>query len=1042
MLSEIEKSSSGRAAERRYLSMMFVDLVGYTGLSEQLDPEDLAALQHRYQNLALTVMERFGGFVANFAGDGILVYFGYPIAHENDAERALRAGLELLERLGRLDRSLTAGAIAPLEARIGVHTGLVVLEPELVSSGATVHGAVGEAVNLAARLQAEAPPGGIVVSTETRRLVEALFDFRSLGERPIKGLSRQVEIHQVTRVLARPAGPSRPRSTRSAARMVGRDDAMARILSRWNTAQEQSRCQTVLVVGEAGLGKTRLVKELCGRPELAGATILQTHCYEIFSNTPLYPVGSFLWARAGLTNEDDEAKRHEKLVGLLHELGLATPDNERLIASFPSLTTSTTIEPLAPTPQLFKRRQYDFVSSILARTSHGRPTLLWIEDVHWLDPSSAELLHEIVAALANTPTLVLLTSRSFPRGPTLPEPTELIRLQQLEVDECLEIARTLSAAESFSDDILMRAVQAAEGVPLFVEQLVLSLIDGEKRQGRRHTDGLPLMLAEMMSERLDRRPGARRIVQAAACIGRSFRVDFLGALLHEDSKELANRLEALVDAEILLPKRYGAEIRYEFRHSLLQRMAYDSMVQVERRAMHARMVAVLREREDAGIPEVIAHHLTEAGVFPEAARSWLLAGVNAAKRSAHLEAIDHLRRGLGLLDKIPDPDLRRELELNLQAGLIGSITTTQGATSLELAACCERGLQLCREGSASPLVFPFIFGQFTFANCRGRTAESASLAEMFLHLAERAGYDSGRVIGYRLRGMARLGEGRIPAAKEDLERSLALYSPERDAASTHMFGQNTEVHSQALLSLTLFCAGDVNRALEVGRDALAAADALHHPHSTAIALCYVGGWVFGLCNATEYLFREARRLVALSEQHRLRGFSAHGVAFVGWALCQRGELDEGMANISRAIEGFDHAEYRLAISGYLVNLADAQRRANRLKEAKRSSARALEITLESSFGWHEPEALRVDALVERELSPVRPERIEEKLRHAVTRAREIGVPVLERRCLLSLQRFLGPAREDFEVRSRLSTLAHLDDLASRVEAVVASCAPG
>ena len=213
MLSEIEKSSSGRAAERRYLSMMFVDLVGYTGLSEQLDPEDLAALQHRYQNLALTVMERFGGFVANFAGDGILVYFGYPIAHENDAERALRAGLELLERLGRLDRSLTAGAIAPLEARIGVHTGLVVLEPELVSSGATVHGAVGEAVNLAARLQAEAPPGGIVVSTETRRLVEALFDFRSLGERPIKGLSRQVEIHQVTRVLARPAGPSRPRST-------------------------------------------------------------------------------------------------------------------------------------------------------------------------------------------------------------------------------------------------------------------------------------------------------------------------------------------------------------------------------------------------------------------------------------------------------------------------------------------------------------------------------------------------------------------------------------------------------------------------------------------------------------------------------------------------------------------------------------------------------------------------------------------------------------------------------------------------------------
>jgi len=358
---------------------------------------------------------------------------------------------------------------------------------------------------------------------------------------------------------------------------------------------------------------------------------------------------------------------------------------------------------------------------------------------------------------------------------------------------------------------------------------------------------------------------------------------------------------------------------------------------------------------------VIAHHLTEAGAFAEAVRGWLLAGVNAAKRSAHLEAIDHLRRGIELLGKIPEADVRRELELNLQAGLIGSITTTQGATSLELAACCERGLQLCQEGSSSPLVFPFIFGQFTFANCRGRTAESASLAELFLHLAEGASYDSGRVIGHRLRGMARLGEGKIAAAKEDLECSLALYSPERDAASTHMFGQNTQVHSQALLSLTLFCLGDVNSALQVGRDALAAADALHHPHSTAIALCYVGGWVFGLCDATEHLFREAKRLVALSDQHRLRGFSAHGLAFVGWALCQRGELDEGMASISNAIHTFDRAEYRLAVSGYLTNLADAQRRAGRMKEAKRSSVRALEMTLESSFGWHEPEALRVDA---------------------------------------------------------------------------------
>jgi tetratricopeptide (TPR) repeat protein len=512
--------------------------------------------------------------------------------------------------------------------------------------------------------------------------------------------------------------------------------------------------------------------------------------------------------------------------------------------------------------------------------------------------------------------------------------------------------------------------------------------------------------------------------------------DFLLAVLQEGAGEVAKPLEALVTAEILQPKRYGAEIRYEFRHALLQRMAYESMVQSERRAMHRRIVEVLRSRTTLPtIPEVMAHHLTEAGNFPEAIGAWLQAGVSAARRSANVEAVDHLRRGLGLLDRISAPAERRQLELNLQVSLMSSILATQSATSIELSVCCERGLALCDEGEATPLVFPFLFGEFTFTNCRGETEEAERLARLFLSLAERNANDSGRVIGHRMLGMVLFAQGHALEAREQIDRSLALYRHERDAATTHMFGQNTEVHSKSLLSLIRFCLGDIDAALDVGLDALRAADAIRHPHSTAIPLCYVGGWVFGLCDATDNLMRESRRLIALSEQHRLAGFRAHGTGFFGWALCQRGDLAQGIAAIEQAIAAFDSIEFRLSIAGHLANLADAQRRTGRLGEAEASSARAMQL-IPQSGRWLEPEIRRVDALVVAALAPQAPEDAEARLRGAIACARTLGFPIMERRCLASLQRFLATAQRDAEVDARLNELAHFGNLDRRVEKAV------
>ena len=1027
--------SDPRPSEHRFLTIEFIDLVGFTDLAERLDPEELGLLLRRYQRLALTTMERFGGFVAQAFGDGLLVYFGYPAAHGNDAERALLAALALLRGLRDLDTTVHGRTIPKLEVRIGVHSGLVMITQELVTSPfSSGYGAVGEAVNLSARLQLEVPSGGIAISQETASIVEGLFECKSLGLKAIKGLSRKVEVYQVVRALP-DTKRTESRLRRGAARMVAREAAIERILARWKVARDDSRCQTVAVVGDAGLGKTRLMLELSTRPEAADATLLQGQCHEIFASTPLYPIRVFLRGRAGLTADDEESVRLDKISAYLDEIGRNTEENRDLIASLLGVDASEGGKAAPATSQLLKQKQYQLIGSIFDQGARARPVILWIDDAHWLDPSSAELLRDIVAASAKLPVLVVLTMRPFPKGPALPDIDETVRLELLGLQDCLELAWSVPGAGGLSEEMVLKAVEASEGVPFFLEQLVISLLDEQSRgpASHRRLGGVPLMLAELMSERLDRRPGSRRVAQAAACLSGAFTLDLLIAVL-KDETQVPERLEALVEAEILLPRRFGAEIRYEFRHALLQRMAHESMVQTERRAMHVRVVEVLLNATvgEPAIPEVLAYHLTEAGDFREAVEAWLRAGVAAARRSAHVEAVEHIRKGLGLLDRIPDPGARRQFELKLQASLMGSLLATQSATSPELAACCERGLQLSEECAATAMVFPFAFGQFTFVNCRGRTDEAISLARQFVSRAEQGGFESEQVIGHRMLGQALLAKGDATAAKMTLERSLALYVDARDAATTHLYGQNTEVHTKSLLSFTHLCLGDVDGALEAGLDALRAADAIRHPHSTAIPMVYVGGFVFGMCGAAEQMLTVARSLLALAEQHRLYGFRAFAAAFIGWALCLRGEPEQGIAAIAKAIAALESVQFHLSLAGHLGNLADGQRRAGRLAEAAATCERAMALMPEGSQLF-ESELRRVHALVAAELAPTELDRAETLFRDAVRCAQDYRLPLFEKRCLLSLAQFLSSSdRQDAAVESRLAELSYLDHLDRRV----------
>jgi class 3 adenylate cyclase/tetratricopeptide (TPR) repeat protein len=1026
--------------ERRYATILFCDLAGYTALSERLDLEDLRDLQGRYQRTAAGIIARWGGFVASFQGDGILAFFGYPAAHGTDAERGIRAALDLVDSVSGLD----AGPHPPLAARVGLHTGLVVIGPDPAEAATGGHGAVGEAINLASRLQADAPSGAVVVSRETLELVEGLFDTEPLGPKVVRGLSRVVFVHRVLRVRA---GADRgwTRSRRGATRMVGRDAPLHRLLGHWREVVGGAGQRTVQVVGEAGVGKTRLVQELCMRADAEGAGTLQANCLEIFTNTPLYPAASLLWSHTGLTAEDVRTDRgtegrsegRTKIAKFLHAFGRAATEEEVGTATGLLGLSKTPAGPGAARSPLIKQRQFALLTSLLERAMGDGPMLLWVEDAHWLDRSSAELLAHVAERFAERPLLVVLTTRP-PGGSGGPVRTDAtIRLEPLPLPECIELARAVPGARGLPDDVLRRAAEAADGVPFFAEQLTLSLIDQGAASGAGpEAIALPLTLAEMLSERLDRLGDARRIVQAASCVGRAFAPEPLAGLLGLPRAAVLEALEALVGAEILRPRHDGGETVYEFRHALLQRVAYDSMLGSQRRVIHGRIAEALRRGDGVGpvLPGIVAHHLTAAGRRTTAAQAWLEAGIEAARRSAHTEAVGHLRAGLPLLDGMPDPAARRRLELDLQASLIGPLVALHGTSSAELAACCRRGLQLCMEAEPTTRIFPFLFGLFTVSVARQRIREAVSLAELFLSVAEREGDDSGRVVGHRLLGTALLVSGEPQRAREQLELSLRLYSEERDRAYTHLFGHDIQVHGAALLSVALFCAGEVDAALRIGLDALRTADGLHHPYSAALVIAHVGGVLFGHCGAPDAQAREARRLIALAEQHRLGPLRAHGEAHLGTALCAQGDVAQGCALLEGAIAALDAIGNSVGLAGYLTTLAEARRRGGRFAEAEALCARALRMVRDGGEFWMETEAMRIAALAARDADPQRPAAAEALLRGAAALARQRGMPVFELWCLFDLSRLLGPDRTDPAVDARIGALWHLRDLDARAAA--------
>ncbi|HSA79697.1 MAG TPA: AAA family ATPase, partial [Geminicoccaceae bacterium] len=712
-----EPARSG--GERRQLTVLFCDLVGSTELSAVLDPEDMRAVITAYQSCCAAVVERFEGHIAKYMGDGVLAYFGYPRAHEDDPERAVRAGLELIDAVARL-------APRPelrLEARIGIATGLVVVGDLIGDGSAKEEAVVGETPNLAARLQSLAAPGSVVIGPLTRRLIGGLFDCVELGEHQLKGFGGPV---QITRVLA-PRAVDRFEALHAArlTPLVGRDQEIALLGERWQQARDDGEGHLIVLAGEPGIGKSRIVmalqERLAGQPH----TVLRYQCLPYYRNSALQAVIDELERAAAIQRDDPAQAKFDKLGRHLQALGPGGPPLTPVLAELLSIPAGERGPAVRLSPERRKARILAALMTRIECLAAREPLLIVFEDVHWIDPTSRELLEQVAEHAPSLRVLLVITQRPDDQPLRFGKAAVTkLRLSRLGRRHAAAMIERMTAGRPLPAEVVERLVQMTDGVPLFVEELTKTVLEsgvladrGDRYELTAPLSGLaiPESLQDSLTARLDRLGRAKEVAQIAAVIGREFSHELLAAVAPLAEAELQAALARLIEMELVFRRGEPPEAVYTFKHALVQDTAYRAVLRERRDELHARIARTLAADFPEVLennPELIAYHCTEAGLDEEAVEFWREAGELALARSAAKEAAAHLSSALEVLAKFPEGPHRNRTELGLQTSLGGALIAARSFAAPETGRAFERAWQLCRDQDAGAEQMPALFGRW------------------------------------------------------------------------------------------------------------------------------------------------------------------------------------------------------------------------------------------------------------------------------------------------------------------------------------------
>ena len=897
------RRSASSQPERRQLTVMFCDLEGSTQLSGALDPEDLGRLLLAYREAAIGAIKRQGGTIGRFIGDGLLIFFGYPTAHEDDPDRAVRAGLGILAAMRELNARLAAEAMPALHLRIGIHTGLVVVGDLGAGMSLETNAVVGETPNIAARLQALAGPDQVVISGDTHLLTEGHFIFERQGSRALAGVARPVEVLTVIAEVPRRErmGPRRTHTP-----MVNRDRETAMLQEAWQAALD-SHGNAVTIEGEPGIGKSRLIAEFRANLRDPGQVITVV-CNEDDQGSAFQPVIDWLVTEFHLPPDVPGEERWRVMQAAFSERGL---QGERL-APLANLLGAVSAEPAGEhdaTPRRRRRRLIDALVQLVLGMAAQRPVLLVAEDCHWADDSTLTFLRALVERIRGAHVLVVVTMRSGQPAPT-PSARHIL-LDRLSLPSARRLAQ-MAAGASIPDALLDRIVDRTDGVPLFVEEVAFTALD--RSASTETASDIPMTLRDSLMAQLDRLEEAKPIAQLAAVLGRSFRIDEIAAVLddvdggHAGLDETLRRLEQARFIEH--DARTGL---HRFRHALIHEAAYGSLLRENRQKYHLRIATALRERfgdSAEGRPEMLALHFAAAGRIDEAVSCYAAAAVKASRLSATVEALHHYETALDLLSQLPESRERTEQEIGLQIALAAQIVIARGNAAPGVEVAITRARDLCETFGSERLLIRVLRTLQTFHMVRGNLQPAHAVCLQIMEKAARLGDSDTLVQAHRPYGLCLLYLGRFAEARQVLRRTLELYDPERHANHRFEYGSDPAVLAHTHLGWAEWFLGDEPAALAASAEGIAKARALNHPHS----LCFALGF-----HACLEQFRDdaagalaaAEELGAIAEAMEFAYWSAWSGILRGWAIGRTGDPAGGEQLLRQGLAGYEATGARL-----------------------------------------------------------------------------------------------------------------------------------
>ena len=996
--------------ERRQLTVMFCDLVDSTSLSERLDPEDLRDVLLAYEETCSAVIRRLDGHIAQFLGDALLVYFGWPRAHEDDARRAVRAALDMLEATGRLNVRLEREKGVRLAIRVGIHTGPVVVGV-MGSGDHQEHLAMGKTLHVAARIQGLAEPDTVAISDAVHRLVQGYFLCRDLGRHPLRGVIPPLALYRVLGESDAGHGLD-VEATKGLTPLIGRESEVALLLERWEYAKA-GRGQVVLVSGEAGIGKSRLLQTV--KERLAGepGTVIECRCSPYHQDSALYPLIGYLHRVLGWSPGGSPQERLRKLEETLADHPMPREAVIPLLAALLSVPLSDRYTALTLTPQRQKGQTLQALLAWLMNEAARRPVLFVVEDLHWVDPSTAEFLDLLVERVSTARICGLFTFRSELAPPrTLRAPLTKLSLHRFSRSQVETMIAHVAGRKSLPSDVVEQIVAKTDGVPLFTEELTKAVLESgllREADGRYELMGslsslaIPMTLNDSLMARLDRLLTAKGIVQLGATIGRQFSYELLHAVAGPDAATLQAELERLVDAELLYQEGVPPEATYTFKHALIQEAAYQSLVRSRRQDYHQRIARVLMERFPETDPELLAHHLTEAGLHAEAVAFWHRAGQTATERSANTEAIRHLTKGLEVLNRLPESAERVQQELAILTTLGPALTAIKGYGAPEVERNYARARALCEAVRDAPQLSAVLAGLRRFYLVRGDFRTALELSNQYLRLARGAADVELLIAAHEGLGASLLSAGQFAAARSHLEEGVARASAERPSLSVLRQGAAPAVQCCAYLGMVLWFLGFPDQSQRRTEEALALARKFAHPYSLAHAFM-AASLTRQLCRDGRGLQVQSEAMMSLAVEQDFAYLLALSQLMQGWALVDQGQQPAGLLQMQQGLTALDALRAEHLRPYFLVRLAEAYRAGGHFKDGVRMLNETREVVQRSGGYFYESEFHRLEGELLLDLTPQNQGQAAARFQQALAIARRQGAKSLELRAATSLAR--------------------------------------